>query len=114
MPYITQDRRPKLDKIVARLELSDITVIQITQFEFIYELELDGDMNYLLYAFALRKLLPSYDVYKGFLQALQLIINSDPAGRLAGELTECIYEIRRRILTPYEDQKILENGDVSA
>jgi len=39
---------------------------------------------------------PSYNNYKNFL----------------GELNECAEEIRRRLLSKYEDKKIEENGDV--
>ena len=56
----------------------------------------DGDLNYVLYTFAKRHIKPSYNNYKNYL----------------GELSECIAEIRRRILSEYEDIKIAENGDI--
>ena len=58
--------------------------------------QVDGDLNYILYAFCKRHIKPSYNNYKNYL----------------GELNEAAEEIRRRLLAPYEDQKILENGDV--
>lgn len=59
-------------------------------------IRVDGDLNYVLFALAKRHLEPSYNTYKNFI----------------GELNETVAEIRRRILAPYEDQKIKENGDV--
>jgi hypothetical protein len=56
----------------------------------------DGDLNYILYAFCKRHVNPSYNNYKNF----------------CGELRQCATEIERRLLGPYEDEKILENGDV--
>ena len=57
----------------------------------------DGDLNFLLFAFCRRHVKPSYGNYKNFI----------------GELNECIAEIRRRILAPYEDEKIIQNGDIT-
>ncbi len=82
MPYITKDKRPKMDKIVAEMEFADVKV--------------DGDLNYILYAFCKRHIKPSYNNYKNF----------------CGELRQCATEIERRLLGPYEDMKALENGDV--
>jgi hypothetical protein len=56
----------------------------------------DGDLNYILYALCKRHVEPSYNNYKNF----------------CGELRQCATEIERRILAPYEDQKIEENGDI--
>jgi len=60
-------------------------------------LKRDGDLNYVLYAYCKRHIVPSYANYKNFL----------------GELTEAAAEIRRRLLAPYEDGKIRENGDIA-
>ena len=59
-------------------------------------LSYNGDLNYVLYALCKRFVPPSYNNYKNYI----------------GELEECVVEIRRRILGPYEDIKIKENGDV--
>lgn len=82
MPYVKQDRRHDLDLIVKLMEEAEVVA--------------NGDLNYILYAFCKRHIEPSYNNYKNFL----------------GELNEAAEEIRRRLLSPYEDQKILENGDV--
>jgi len=56
----------------------------------------DGDLNYILFAFCRRHIKPSYNAYKNF----------------CGELRQCATEIERRLLAPYEDAKIKDNGDV--
>ena len=87
MPYVKNiDRdpelRPKLDKIVKLMIDSGIVA--------------NGDLNYILFALCKRSVKPSYNNYKNFL----------------AELHEAEEEIRRRFLVPYEERKILENGDV--
>jgi len=56
----------------------------------------DGDLNYILYAYFIRNLNTSYNNLKNYM----------------GELNECAEELRRRLLVPHEDKKIIENGDV--
>jgi hypothetical protein len=82
MPYIAQERRTKLDKIVSEMWAADVKA--------------DGDLNYILFAFCKRNVYQSYNEYKNF----------------CGELRQCATEIERRLLGPYEDKKIEENGDV--
>lgn len=82
MPYVKQDRRNALDTVVDMMEWAEVKA--------------DGDLNYILYAFCKRFVNPSYNNYKNF----------------CGELRQCATEIERRILAPYEDRKIGENGDV--
>jgi len=82
MPYIPQDRRPDMDEIQAMMEEKKVIA--------------NGDLNYILFAHCLRFIDPSYNNYKNF----------------CGELRQCATEIERRLLGPYEDTKIAENGDV--
>jgi hypothetical protein len=82
VPYIKQEERKKFDKIVQMMHEANIVA--------------NGDLNYLLYAYCKRHISPSYNNYKNFI----------------GELNQCATEIERRILAPYEDEKIIENGDV--
>jgi len=82
MPYIKQQNRPKMDKIVNMMK--EVAVCA------------NGDLNYILYKFCKYHVSPSYNNYKNF----------------CGELRQCATEIERRILGPYEDAKIKENGDV--
>lgn len=60
------------------------------------EVKADGDLNYVLFKFCRQCVKPSYNLYKNFI----------------GELRQTAAEIERRLLGPYEDQKIKENGDV--
>ena len=82
MPYIKGNRRNVVNKVVTTME--DVGV------------KADGDLNYILFKFCKHNVEPSYNNYKNFI----------------GELNETIAEIRRRLLAPYEDEKIKENGDV--
>ncbi len=82
MPYIPEHRRPEMDKVVKQLLRSGVTV--------------NGDLNYVLFAFCKRHITPSYNNYKNFI----------------AELESCAREIQRRILDPYEDRARVINGDV--
>ena len=81
-PYIKQGGRLALDVIVELMQDECVKA--------------NGDLNYILFKFCKKYVHPSYANYKNFI----------------GELNECIAEIRRRLLAPYEDEKIKENGDV--
>ena len=82
MPYIKNQARLQKDPIVQLMK--DLNV------------KADGDLNYILYKFCKEAVKPGYNNYKNF----------------CGELRQCATEIERRILGPYEDSKIEENGDV--
>jgi hypothetical protein len=84
MPYISneKDRRIEMDEIVQLM--LDLNV------------QATGDLNYILFKFCRKMVKPSYNNYKNYI----------------GELRQCATEIERRLLAPYEDKKIEENGDV--
>jgi hypothetical protein len=82
MPYIAQQKRPALDIIVEDMVNAGLN-------------KPDGNLNYVLFKLA-KFVTPSYNSYKNYL----------------GELEECISEIRRKMLGPYEDKKEQENGSV--
>lgn len=82
MPYVIQEKRPDLDRVVDLMHDLDIIA--------------NGDLNYILFKYCKYHVTPGYKNYKNFL----------------GELEECCAEIRRRLLAKYEDLKIQENGDV--
>lgn len=82
MPYVDKEVRPVLDLVVKAMEDADIRA--------------DGDLNYVLYAFCKRNMLPGYNAYKNY----------------CGELRQCATEIERRLLAEYEDEKMFESGDV--
>lgn len=82
MPYIKQHLRDTMDSVVEQMKKAGVIA--------------DGDLNYILFKYCKNHIEPSYNNYKNFL----------------GELNEAAEEIRRRLLAPYEDKKIVENGDV--
>ena len=82
MPYVEQVIRPDLDPIVELMAKKGIKA--------------DGDLNYILYAYCIRHVKKSYNSIKNY----------------RGELREVADEIKRRVLDPYENEKIEENGDV--
>lgn len=82
MPYVKQERRKELDKIVKLMIKQDIKA--------------DGDLNYILFKYCKASKPPSYNNFKNYI----------------GELNECVAEIRRKFLAPYEDEKEKENGPI--
>jgi len=60
------------------------------------QVKADGDLNYVLYKYCKESVVSSYNNYKNYI----------------AELRQCATEIERRILAPYEDKKLEENGDV--
>lgn len=82
MPYIKEEDRYLMDKVVDQMRLCDV--------------EPNGKLNYVLYAFCKRNIDPSYNNFKNY----------------CAELRQCATEIERRLLGPYEDEKIRSNGDV--
>ena len=82
MPYVPPEDRHTLNFAVENLKAMDVTP--------------NGKLNYVLFKLCKDTVEPSYNNYKNFI----------------AELTECSEEIRRRFLSPYEDEKIKENGDV--
>lgn len=55
MPYIKQERRPDLDRLIDHLA---------------HMLKFDGDLNYVLFALCRRGVAPSYNNYKNFIGEL--------------------------------------------
>jgi hypothetical protein len=84
MPYIIKDRREKLDKFIDGLQS---------------ELQCDGEVNYTITKIIQKYYFDGVGSYK--------ILNS------AIGVLECVkQEFYRRIIVPYEERKIKENGDV--
>jgi len=82
MLYIKKEDRDEMDFVVGNMQAMDV--------------QPNGKLNYVLFKFCKNTVKPSYNNYKNYI----------------AELEECAHEIRRRFLAPYEDQKIIENGDV--
>jgi hypothetical protein len=84
MPYITEDKRKVLDKIIDRFDNDHYMD--------------DGEVTYVIY---------------------KLLLNHVRSNMRYNTLAECMgiiecakQEFYRRIVAPYEDKKILENGDI--
>jgi hypothetical protein len=83
------------------------------------EVKPDGDINYILFKYCVYYVKPSYNNYKAFMGGIYrsmgyhgfdfFYTNSDA---IDDELRESAEWIRIKLLTPYEEKKILENGDV--
>lgn len=82
MPYVRQVLRPNLDRVVELM--NEVGV------------EVNGDLNYILFAFCKRHIKPSYHNYKNY----------------RGELRETADWIGEIFLKPCEYKKAEENGDV--
>lgn len=87
MPYIQQEKRPAVDTAIAPL----IAHLRSLPME-----EQDGALNY-----AVTKVVRQVYPKKYF-----------HLNRALGVLTAIMQELYRRIIGPYEDEKISENGDV--
>jgi hypothetical protein len=82
MPYIRQERRDEVNKIIALMQELNV--------------EANGDLNYILFAYCKWNITPSYNQFKNF----------------CGELRQCATEIERKLLAPYEDEKEKINGNI--
>jgi hypothetical protein len=87
MPYIKKDQRPALDTLIAPL----LTHVQSLPLE-----EQDGTLNYSI-----------TKIIKGLYPKKYVHLN-----RALGVLSAVTQELYRRVVGPYEDEKIKENGDV--
>ena len=86
MPYIKSEKRPiykdEIESLVKKLESQPLT-------------EQDGDLNYIVTSIMKRLYTPKHFNYN----------------RTTGVLEAIKQEYYRRVVTPYEDEKIKENGD---
>ena len=84
------------------------------------EAEPNGDINYILFKYGKYHIKPSYNNYKAYIgaihQAKDQISSSKSllasSVRYVDEYRESAEWIRIKLLTPYEEEKIIENGDV--
>ena len=88
MPYIKQEQRPEIDSLIQPL----IDHLKHSNME-----DIDGKLNY-----AVTKIIKNVYPTKYF-----------HLNRALGVLTAITHELYRKIIGPYEDLKIQENGDVS-
>jgi len=89
MPYIKQERRPEIDKLLEPL---------IKHLESIPIEAQDGTVDYVITKIIKRIYQPK---------------NFFTLNRALGVLIAVIQEFYRRVVAPYENKKMIENGDVS-
>ena len=87
MPYIKQNQRPKIDDLVKPI-INHLKSLSVE--------DQDGSLNY-----AVTKILKNVYPKKYF-----------HFNRALGVLTAITHELYRKVIGPYEDTKIKENGDV--
>lgn len=87
MPYVKREQRPAIDQSIEPL---------INHLKSLPTEDQDGSLNY-----AVTKIIKKIYPQKYF-----------HLNRALGVLTAITHELYRRIIAPYEDTKILENGDV--
>jgi len=140
MPYVKQERRPALDKVVVELAATPLKPGDVEWFlkclshqnynnTFgIHRIDLalkkafevnvlpDGDINHILFKYAKYYIKPSYNNYKAFMGEIYSAMEVTPSGytgiNYKNEYREAANWIRIKLLTPYEEEKIVENGDV--
>ena len=96
MPYIKEQDRKYLDKSIDQLALKLIDKITSND-------NLCGELNYSL--FRIIKIITNPGVIGGERRYARF-------NAILGALECCKQEIYRRMVSPYEDEKIKENGDV--
>ena len=87
MPYIKKGQRPAIDELIEPL---------INHLKSLPTEDQDGSLNY-----AVTKIIKKVYPQKYF-----------HLNRALGVLTAITHELYRKVIGPYEDTKILENGDV--
>jgi len=138
MPYIKQERRAALDKVVDELVKSNLKRGSIELFllnlanhynaRYLMGIEQDlkkvveisdeigvepnGDINYILFKYCKYHIEPSYNNYKSFMGEIYKAVNNIIKTEYKDEFREAAEWIRIKLLTPYEEEKILTNGDV--
>lgn len=90
MPYIKQETRDELDKIIRDL------VLKIDDVSYRHNTTASGILNYCIFKICELSHEEKYADYNAMI----------------GMMECCKLELYRRLLAPYEDKKIKENGDV--
>jgi hypothetical protein len=140
MPYVLPERRPELDKVVEALVKNGISwqdMIRFFEMLSIYgtshidwigqyypkdaallkiakeiDIKPNGDINYVLFKYCKYHVEPSYNNYKDFMGVIYRMMHNAVSDSYKNEFREAAEWIRIKLLIPYEEKKILENGDV--
>jgi len=140
MPYVLQERRPDLDKIVYALtgldlqnsddlveflgKLADAN-LTISRAVFVnrrldqalkladeLQVKPNGDINYILFKLCKYFIKPSYSNYKNFIGDIEAAMRFSIRRSYQDEYREAAEWIRIKLLTPYEEKKCIDNGDI--
>lgn len=140
IPYVIQKRRPALNRLVDALVQNAMTWQEMTRFfemlsnyssgdtdwlgrfypkdavllKIAKEIDIkpNGDINYVLFKYCKYHIEPSYNNYKNFMGIIYRMMHNAVSDSYKNEFREAAEWIRIKLLTPYEEKKILENGDV--
>lgn len=95
MPYILKSARKELDPLIDELTLRLLDEYRGNDM-------LCGKLNYIIFKIAKRLTNTNIGGERSYARFNAII----------GALEGCKQEISRRLIAPYEDEKIIENGDV--
>jgi len=134
MPYIKQEDRPELDEFIIFMSNFKLTIPKLTNFlmcisgslkikdsglpsalisnNIISNISPDGKINYILFKYVKYHINPSYNSYKNVIGAIYEAVNNTTNIDYRNEYREAAEWIRIKLLIPYEEQKLIENGDV--
>lgn len=134
MPYVKQELRSELDEYVRFMSNFKLTMPNLTDFLLCISGSLkfsdsniplvlisnsitnntkpDGSINYIVFKYVKYHIKPSYNNYKNVIGAIYEAVNCTTNIEYKNEYREAAEWIRIKLLVPYEEQKILENGDV--
>lgn len=103
MPYIDKNERLEFDKLIVDIvdKLNELNEEDMDQ-PFCGNDQLCGQLNYIIFRIAKRLCDPTYDGSRRYARMNTIV----------GAIESAKAEFQRRIVNPYEDEKIQENGDV--
>jgi len=133
MPYVLPEKRLELDRYINKLVELDLNMGQFRDLLICLSGSLsfqpnhpimglvndvraaatpDGNINYILFKYAKYHIKPSYNNYKNFMGMIYEAAEKSLPTIFKNEYRESAAWIRIKLLIPYEEQKIIENGDV--
>jgi len=133
MPYVLPEKRLELDRYINKLVELDLNMEQFRDLliclsgalvfqpghpimKIVSDISAvatpDGNINYILFKYAKYHIRPSYNNYKNFMGMIYEATEKALPTIFKNEYRESAEWIRIKLLIPYEEQKIIENGDV--
>jgi hypothetical protein len=133
MPYVLPEKRPELNRYINKLVELSLNMEKFRDFliclsgsltfqpnhpimELVNDIHAaatpDGNINYILFKYAKYHIKPSYNNYKNFMGMIYEAVEKSLPIIFKNEYRESAEWIRIKLLIPYEEQKIIENGDI--